>query len=85
MVEKSLGRYEKVPTKGELENRRSMRRSLVAKKDIPQGSPITEDMLTALRPEKGIPAYLSKQVIGKRSRRNIMKGEILFQQDIEGF
>lgn len=83
LVEKSQGEYKKEPMECELTNMKLMRRSLAAKKDIPQGSTITEDMLTALRPEKGIPAFLSKQAIGKRSRRNITEGEILSQQDIE--
>jgi N,N'-diacetyllegionaminate synthase len=84
LVEKSLGEGGKEPLECELGNQKSMRRSLSASRDIYQGSIIAEDMLMALRPEIGIPANQWRQVIGKRSRRNIVKGEIIFSQDVEG-
>jgi len=83
-LEKSLGEYKKEPTEHEMANRTSMRRSLAAKGNIPQGTIITEDMLAALRPEVGVPAYSLKEVIGKASKRNIARGEIILPEDVAG-
>ena len=67
---------------GELANRKTMRRSLAARVDITAGSEITDEVLTALRPETGIPVGEWERVVGKKARRNIGRGEILSEQDI---
>ena len=83
IVESSLGEFSKTPLECELQNRSSMRRSLAAGTDIRQGAIITENMLMALRPERGIPAMSWQQVIGKRVNRDMARGDIISPSDIE--
>ncbi|MFC2066184.1 N-acetylneuraminate synthase family protein [Chloroflexota bacterium] len=82
VLEAVLGDYKKEPVAGELANRESMRRSLVARVDITVGSEITDEVLTALRPETGIPVVEWERVVGKKARRDIGRGEILSEQDL---
>lgn len=55
----------------------TVRRSLVAARDIAEGEPITADMLVPLRPQDGIPAREIDAVVGKRAGRVIVRGEAL--------
>lgn len=55
----------------------TVRRSLVAVRDIAEGEPITADMLVPLRPQDGIPARDIDAVVGKRAGRVIVRGEAL--------
>jgi len=74
-VEKLLGSSVKQPTKAELENRRLAGRSIFAKRDIPVGTIITEEMLELLRPVIGLqPKYL-EAVVGRKARTNIKQYE----------
>ena len=74
-VEKLLGSSVKQPTKAELKNRRLAGRSIFAKRDIPVGTIITEEMLALLRPVIGLqPKYL-EAVVGRKARTNIKQYE----------
>lgn len=76
-VEKAMGNGIKKPTKVEDENKKMVRRSLVAKVDIPQGTTITEEMLAIKRPGAGLePKYLG-EVIGRTAEATIKKDEII--------
>jgi sialic acid synthase SpsE len=55
----------------------TVRRSLVAVRDIAEGEPITADMLVPLRPQDGIPARDIDAVVGRRAGRVIAQGEAL--------
>jgi N-acetylneuraminate synthase/N,N'-diacetyllegionaminate synthase len=76
-TEKILGRFDKKPTTSEKEIMKYVRKSIVAKKDIEKGSIIEEDMLIVKRPGTGLsPVYLSK-IIGKKTKRRIVKDELI--------
>lgn len=76
-VEKALGSGIKEPTRGEHDVKRAVRRSIVAKVDIPRGAEITEEMLAFKRPGIGLePKYVEK-VVGKRARRDIKADELI--------
>ena len=76
-VEKALGNGIKKPTKEEEEIKKVARRSIVAKVDISKGAIITEDMLDVKRPGTGIePKYL-KFIIGRKTKEDIKKDEII--------
>lgn len=66
----------------ELQMRYAMRRGLALTQDIPCGSIISPEILIPLRPEKGIPASRIDYVIGKRTKRDLKKGEFLEEEDI---
>ncbi|MAF85441.1 MAG: N-acetylneuraminate synthase [Dehalococcoidales bacterium] len=76
-VEKAMGNGIKRPTKVEEENKKVVRRSLVAKVDIPQGTTITGEMLAIKRPGTGLePKYLG-EIIGRTAEGTIKKDEII--------
>ncbi len=76
-VEKAMGDGVKRVSVEEAENKKAVRRSIVALMDIPKGVIITEEMLAIKRPGIGLePKFLSR-VIGRRAKENIQCGEIL--------
>jgi N-acetylneuraminate synthase/N,N'-diacetyllegionaminate synthase len=74
-VERSLGNGIKQPTPVEMENRRAMRRSLVANCAIPQGTIIDPSMLAMKRPGTGLGAELIPYIVGRHVRRDIEYNE----------
>lgn len=81
-VQDSLGVYDLKPSQGDLEERKRWFRRIVANKDIPKGTKITEAMLEGKRPEGGIsPEYLNF-FIGKTAKRDIQYNETLSWDDV---
>ena len=76
-VEAALGTGIKKPTAGELETALVARKSLVAACLIPDGSLITEQMITVKRPGNGLPPVMRNIVIGRRARLEIPAGTVL--------
>jgi N-acetylneuraminate synthase len=76
-VEVSLGDGIKRPAESEMENRRLVRRSLVAAKDIAEGTALKETMLDALRPGTGLPPSATARLLGRKARRDISAGTVL--------
>jgi N,N'-diacetyllegionaminate synthase len=83
LVEGALGDGVKRPTPTELENAAVVRRSLAAAEDIPAGTVLSDGMVTALRPGTGIPPGKIGEVLGRRVRRALSKGELLSSADLE--
>jgi N-acetylneuraminate synthase/N,N'-diacetyllegionaminate synthase len=76
-TEKALGNGKKKPTVEEEEIKKVVRRSIVARVDIPKGTVVTEEMLAIKRAGTGIePKYLDK-VVGKVAKTMIRDDEIL--------
>jgi len=76
-VEKALGDGIKRLTEDEEHIKKVVRRSIVAKVEIPKGTVITEKMLDFKRPGIGIePKYLNG-VIGKKAKRDIKPDELI--------
>ena len=67
-VTKILGDNKKVIQKSEISIKQSARRSLVARVDIPSGTPLHPDMLVCKRPGTGIPPDELDHVIGKSAK-----------------
>ena len=82
-VEKALGDGIKRPTKEEEEIKKVVRRSVVAKIDIPKGTTIAEDMLDVKRPGTGIAPKYIDIIVGKKAKENIKKDEIVTWKIIE--
>lgn len=70
------------PTENELKVASWARHSVTASKLIPAGSTITEDMITTMRPAKGIPAKEYYNVVGMTAQRDLKKNEQLIWSDI---
>lgn len=82
-TEKILGSFEKKPTKDEEKIKQFIRKSLVTKKELKKGTKITRDAIEIKRPATGIiPADIDK-IIGKKTKINIGKDEIINYKMIE--
>lgn len=76
-LEEALGEGKKVPTQKELALRSTVRRSLVAKINIPKGTPIKREYIGIKRPEGALlPKYID-EVIKKKAKVDIEKDEPL--------
>ena len=78
-VYRSLGDYERKLTRDELEQRRKMRRSIVAAVDMPKGHKIEVKDLTAKRPGDGISVSEYERVIGRILDRDIQKDQLILE------
>ena len=61
---------------------RNKRRSLFASADIKQGDVFTESNVRSLRPGFGLPPCHYMELLGKKSSRDISKGDIIRMSDI---
>lgn len=77
IVEKALGTGIKKPTTNELQIMKSVRRSIVASRDIRTGDIINEDNITVKRPGTGISPMMWDIFIGRKAHCNIPKGMLL--------
>ena len=59
------------------------KRSVVAALDIPQGTTLGREMITSKRPGIGVRSKHYRAIMGKRVRRNINRGAIIYPQDVE--
>ncbi len=73
-AEKTLGDGIKKPSPEELVNREKIRRSIVAKHDLPAGHMIVIDDLDWVRPSGGIKPGLEDLLVGKKLKLAIKKG-----------
>ncbi|MHA1423764.1 MAG: N-acetylneuraminate synthase [Candidatus Thorarchaeota archaeon] len=81
-AESTLGDGIKKPTEEELNNQRIARKSLVASVDIPKGTIITREMIEIKRPETGIRPKRLKEIIGKKSKQNIVEDQVITEEMI---
>ena len=81
-VENSLGSSTKSPSKSELLNITGMRRSIVAKKTIREGSIIKIDDILFKRPATGISPSEANKIIGKKTKKKILKDSIIALTDL---
>jgi len=82
-AEKALGDGIKKPTKSEEKIKKIVRKSIVAKNDIPGDAVITEDMLIIKRPGTGIDSKYIDKIIVKIARKDIKKDTLIQFKDIK--
>jgi len=82
-VEKALGDGIKRPTGKEKEIKKVVRRGIVAKVDILEGTIITEDMLDVKRPGTGIEPKYMDIIVGRKTKEDIKKDELILMDKIE--
>jgi len=76
-VEKALGNGIKKPTESEKKIKKIVRKSIIAKVNIPKGTKISKEMLIIKRPGTGIaPKYINR-IVGEKAKRNILKDELI--------
>ena len=76
-VEKAFGDGIKRAMPEELEIRDVARKSIVANEDIPEGTTITEEMLTMKRPGTGIPSMHIELIVGRTAKQKIGKDSLI--------
>ncbi len=76
-VEQALGNGRKEPAASEAETAAVARRSLVAARDIPLGSVITEEVIAIKRPGTGLQPAVRSLIIGRRAKMEIPSGTLL--------
>ena len=81
-ISKSLGDGVKIPKDIELEIAKVARKSLVAKKDLPAGTVLSWENVTAKRPGTGIPAWEFMNLEGKALSRDVRENDLLQPDDI---
>jgi N,N'-diacetyllegionaminate synthase len=83
IVESMLGEYGVFMMNCEIENSIKVRKSIVAKTSILSGDTLSEINLTALRPAIGLSPMAAKKIIGKTSKSNYNKGELILECEID--
>ncbi len=82
-VDVLLGQEHKKPSEAELAVAKVVRRSVVARQDIPAGTLIEESMLALRRPGTGIPPARFDEVCGRRAVQDIAIGAMVQWEDLE--
>ena len=72
-----LGSKKKTASRSELKNMHSVRKSIVAKKNIKKGELFTEENLICKRPSHGVSPYQWPKLIGKKSNKNYRKDDFI--------
>lgn len=80
-IEQALGDAVKHFGQGELSNRVTLAKSIVAACDIPAGVKVTEDMLTVKSPGRGVSPLLMDRFIGQRTARPLARDELVLFDD----
>lgn len=83
MAKDILGKPELLPTKKELSMRSIMRRSIIIKSPISVGEVLTNDNIGLYRPGNGLPSQFFKDVLGKKVRHPLSRGDFLEWGDID--
>ena len=74
-VEQAMGSSEKVPVPVEMENRKNVRKSLVAACDRLKGEMFSEENITFKRPGEGLSPMYFWDVLGKEASRSFSVDE----------
>lgn len=77
IAEMALGNGKKKLSATELSNAKLVRKSIYAKSNIKVGEKFTTENLTCKRPNIGISAFMIKNFLGKKSKKNYSKNEII--------
>lgn len=83
-IEMSMGRKERSLSRGEVMNRQSLGKSLVAARDIKEGETITEKDFMTMSPGDGLSPQKYKELINKTITRPMKRGDIFLASDISG-
>lgn len=75
--EKSLGKYDIIPTKEDIRQSKLYLKSIYINKDIPKNTMLKEDMLSSMRPARGISVENIDKILGKKIKIDLKKGTLL--------
>lgn len=78
----ALGTKDRVLTQEEIDKRRSMRRSIVSKRDIKAGEVIVGDVLYAKRPGTGYAPNEAYKIIGRKAAMDIKADTVIIENQL---
>jgi sialic acid synthase SpsE/sugar phosphate isomerase/epimerase len=70
-------------TQGEMMNREVLAKSLVARRDVALGEPITPDMIDVRSPGQGLAPYRKGELVGRLTARALKAGDFFYPSDID--
>lgn len=83
-VEEAMGhRGERVITQGEMINRETLAKSLVINRDLKKGKFIKREMVEVKSPGQGLQPLYIDQLVGKRAKRDLIKGGYFYESDLK--
>jgi N,N'-diacetyllegionaminate synthase len=82
LAEKILGSEIKKPSSEELENRIKIRRSIAAAQDLSEGTELSINNFTWVRPGTGIPPGQENLLLGHKLTRTLKQGELILLEDV---
>ncbi len=82
-IQIAMGSKERILIQQELDQRKNMRRSIIATRDIAVGEIIRESDLGAKRPGTGIPPNQINEVVNKTARKDIPADTLILPEDIQ--
>lgn len=77
----ALGDTERIVLPAEMDQRKKMRRSVIAARDLPAGTKLTKTDLSAKRPGTGLPPEKIKELVGKVLIRDVKADTLIFDSD----
>jgi N-acetylneuraminate synthase/N,N'-diacetyllegionaminate synthase len=83
-VEKAIGSADKQVLEVERENRKKLRKSIVANTEIKQGAIIIKEMIAIKRPGIGIPPGLFESILGRKAKVDIPAGTVMNLEMVNG-
>lgn len=81
-VQLAMGSRERVVLPEELKQRLNMRRSIVARRDVPKGTVLTEADLYAKRPGTGIAPDRMEEVLGRTALHDLEADTLILPEDL---
>ena len=82
-TELMLGSFKKIPTRSELKNIKSVRKSLVISKLSNKNDKLSYKNLTVKRPGSGIPSLQYNEYLGKTLNKNLKENHFLKKNDVK--
>ena len=82
-IPKILGNYEKKILESEKAPLFKMQKSIVAAKNLKNGSILSKEDLVIKSPGGGLPPYKINEIIGKKLNREIKFEEIILEKDVQ--
>lgn len=83
-VEESMGvASERLISQGELINRETLAKSLVASRSIAKGELIQSEMVEIKSPGQGLQPMYIDELLGKYAKRNMLQGDFFYESDLQ--
>jgi sialic acid synthase SpsE/sugar phosphate isomerase/epimerase/CBS domain-containing protein len=83
-IESALGESRRWMTRGEMLNRRTLAKSLVAARDLPSGTKLSREMIAAKSPGLGISPQETDRLIGRELGRPVARDQAFALEDFGG-